>query len=398
MAQGSSFSRIILNAGKEQSPKRFHPWVFSGAIKKIQGSVQDGDIVEVYSNKEEFLGVGHYQDGSIAVRIFSFEKIQPDQDFWTAKIQQAYDYRKRLQLADNPNTNVYRLVYAEGDGLPGLIIDYYNGTAVLQAHTLGMHRLTDMLVIALRKVMGESLKAVYDKSSETLPKMDHVQVKNAYLWGNAEQQIVVENGHRFYIDWETGQKTGFFIDQRENRLLLAHYAKDKAVLNTFCYTGGFSIYALNAGASLVHSVDSSKKAIELTDKNVLLNTGDAHKHQSFAEETFAFLKRQEQRYDIIILDPPAFAKHHNVKHNAVMGYKRLNAEAMKVIQPGGLLFTFSCSQVVDKYLFHHTLLAAAIEAGRKVRVMHYLSQPPCHAHSIFHPEGEYLKGMVLAVE
>ena len=390
--------RVILNAGKEQSLKRLHPWVFSGAIKKIMGEPQDGDTVEVYSSWNEFLGVGHYQKGSITVRIISFEPTATDANFWRRKIQQAYDYRQILGFIDNPETNVYRLIFAEGDGLPGLIIDVYGDTAVLQAHSLGMYRAKDLIAQALQEVYGQNLKNIYDKSAETLHLQQTGAPLNSYLLGSgAEARVVTENNNSFYVDWITGQKTGFFIDQRENRQLLATYAAGKSVLNTFCYTGGFSVYALNAGAALVHSVDSSKKAIELTDRNAALNqAGD--RHASFAADTFSFFKNQPQPYDIIILDPPAFAKHHNVRHNAVMGYKRLNAEALKQIKPGGLLFTFSCSQAVDRYLFNNTLMAAAIEAGRNIKIMHHLSQPADHPVSIYHPEGEYLKGLVLFVE
>lgn len=391
-------TRISLHAGKEQSLKRFHPWVFSGAIKKIQGEPQDGDTVEVYSSRNEFLGVGHYQKGSITIRIISFEPTAVDLAFWKKKLQQAYDFRRVLGFTQNPQTNVYRLVFAEGDGLPGLIIDVYGDTAVIQAHSLGMYRAKEEIARALREIYGDQLQAVYDKSAETLHLQETGTPLNSYLIGSGDEaRIVTENGNRFYVDWITGQKTGFFIDQRENRELLAKYAPGKSVLNTFCYTGGFSVYALNAGASLVHSVDSSKKAIELTDRNAALNNaGD--RHASFAVDTFSFFKNQPQPYDIIILDPPAFAKHHNVRHNAIMGYKRLNAEALKQIKPGGILFTFSCSQAVDKYLFNNTIMAAAIEAGRNIKIMHHLSQPADHPVSIYHPEGEYLKGLVLFVE
>ena len=391
-------TKIILNAGKEQSLKRFHPWVFSGAIKKIQGEVQDGDVVDVYSNQNEYLGTGHYQKGSITVRIFSFEPTAADSEFWRKKLQQAYLFRQQLGFTNNPQTNVYRLVFAEGDGLPGLIIDVYGGTAVIQAHSIGMYRSKNQIAQALQEVYGTNLQAIYDKSAETLHLQETDAPLNSYLLGSGEEaQIVTENHNQFYVDWITGQKTGFFIDQRENRELLAKYAPGKSVLNTFCYTGGFSVYALNAGASLVHSVDSSKKAIELTDRNAALNNA-GERHASFAVDTFSFFKNQPQTYDIIILDPPAFAKHHNVRHNAVMGYKRLNTEALKQIKPGGILFTFSCSQAVDRYLFNNTIMAAAIEAGRNIKIMHHLSQPADHPVSIFHPEGEYLKGLVLFVE
>ncbi|MCW3085284.1 MAG: SAM-dependent methyltransferase [Bacteroidetes bacterium] len=402
-----SFIKVTLHNGKDHSLKRFHPWVFSGAIKKISlppdyegEDVKEGDVVEVYSAQDEFLGMGHYQIGSIAIRMFSYIPVNPDYLFWKEKLQKAYNFRTQLNLTNNAATNCYRLFFGEGDGLPGLVIDYYNGTAVFQSHSIGMHLIKPLLVDALREIYGDKLVAVYDKSEETMPKQAPVKAPNGYLWRKDEsvtvQTIALENNHRFFVDWEGGQKTGFFLDQRENRELLGHYSKDKVVLNTFCYTGGFSVYAANEGAKEVHSIDISKKAIELTDRNIELN--GIKNHQSFAMDTFEFLKHRENTYDIIVLDPPAFAKHQNVKHNAVMGYKRLNYEAIKQIKPGGLLFTFSCSQVVDKNTFNSTVMAAAIEAGRTVRVLHHLSQPPDHAVNIFHPEGEYLKGLVVHVE
>jgi 23S rRNA (cytosine1962-C5)-methyltransferase len=393
------FARVILHGGKEHSLKRRHPWVFSGAIKKIQGEVEEGEPVEVFSADGDFLGTGHYQPGgSIAVRIFSFERQEINYDFWKSKINQAYTYRRALGFINNAQTNVYRLVFAEGDSLPGLVVDVYNDTAVMQCHTIGMYRIRELLAQAILEIGNPTLKAVYDKSAETLPAKAAAQATNGYLIGQAsESQVVQENGNKFTVDWINGQKTGFFIDQRENRTLLAHYSRNKSVLNTFCYTGGFSIYSLNAGAALVHSVDSSKKAIDLTNQNVELN-GGKDRHESFAVDTFSFLKETRESYDVLILDPPAFAKHQNVRHNAVMGYKRLNAEGIKHIKPGGILFTFSCSQVVDRYLFNSTVMAAAIEAGRNIKIMHQLSQPADHPVSIFHPEGEYLKGLVLFVE
>ncbi|GEO05863.1 SAM-dependent methyltransferase [Adhaeribacter aerolatus] len=393
------FARIILHGGKDHSLKRHHPWVFSGAIKKIQGEVEEGEAVEVFSAGGEYLGTGHYQPGgSIAVRIFSFERVELNYNFWKAKISQAFAYRRALGFIENSSTNIYRLIFAEGDGLPGLVVDVYNDTAVMQCHTIGMYRIRETLAQAIVEVGAPTITAVYDKSAETLPAKAAAQATNGYLIGEAtDSQVVQENNNKFTVDWVHGQKTGFFIDQRENRSLLAQYSQGKSVLNTFCYTGGFSIYSLNAGASQVHSVDSSKKAIELTDKNVELN-GTADRHESFAVDTFSFLKDNPATYDIIILDPPAFAKHQNVRHNAVMGYKRLNVEGIKHIKPGGILFTFSCSQVVDRYLFNSTVMAAAIEAGRNIKIMHQLSQPADHPVSIFHPEGEYLKGLVLYVE
>ncbi len=401
----AAYPVIILNSGKEQSPLRFHPWIFSGAIKSKSREPAEGEIVEVQDIKGLCLGMGHYTIGSIAVRLFSFKKAEVDSKFWKNKLVRAYNLRKKLGLAGNPLTNTYRLVYAEGDGLPGLIIDFFNGTAVIQTHTVGMHLLKEELVNALKEVYGEELKAVYDKSEDTMPKMSAVKAVNCCLWGQTESNEVLENGHRFLVDWETGQKTGFFIDQRESRELVKKYSRDRTVLNTFCYSGGFSIYALAAGAREVHSVDSSKKAVELCDKNVILNnfngTGVSDGtllHTSFAQDTFDFLEGRSKYYDLIILDPPAFAKHQNAKHNAVQGYKRLNLEAFKQIKPGGILFTFSCSQVIDKSLFQGAVMAAAIESGRSVRILHHLSQPADHPVSIFHPEGEYLKGLVLYIE
>lgn len=393
------FIKVILTSGKDHSLKRFHPWVFSGAIKKITGEVKEGDIVEVYSSQQELLGMGHFQIGSIAVRMFSFTQVVPDFSFWKSKIQAAYNLRTQLKLTANPDTNCYRLCFGEGDGLPGFVIDFYNGTAVFQTHSIGLHLIKDQFVKALQEIMGDSLRAVYDKSEDTMPKNAPIKATNGYLWKSEKlpiETIARENGYQFYVDWEAGQKTGFFLDQRENRALLGHYSNDKTVLNTFCYSGGFSVYAAKQGARMVHSTDISKKAIDLTDKNIELN--DIQNHESFAVDTFDFLKYKENVYDIIVLDPPAFAKHQNVKHNAIMGYKRLNYEAIKQIKPGGFLFTFSCSQVVDNNTFNSTVMAAAIEAGRTVRVLHHLSQPADHCVNIFHPEGEYLKGLVVHVE
>jgi 23S rRNA (cytosine1962-C5)-methyltransferase len=390
-------SKVILSSGKDQSLRRFHPWVFSGAIKKIKGPVMEGDVVDVYSNQDEYLGTGHIQDGTIAVRVFSFEQINPGTEFWKEKIRKAYAYRLNIGIAEKKDTNVFRLIYAEGDGMPGLIIDFYNGVAVLQAHSIGMHVQRIEIANALKEVLGDKLKAVYDKSSEALYHNEGPEVKNGIIAGESiGSGEVLENGHKFFVDWETGQKTGFFIDQRDNRALVAKYAKGKKVCNTFCYTGGFSVYAGLAGASEVHSVDSSKKAMALTDQNIALN--GIKNHTSFAMDTFDFLKDKDDTYDMIILDPPAFAKHVSSKHNAVMGYKRLNAEAIQKIRPGGMLFTFSCSQVVDRRLFFDTVMSAAIVAKRNVRVMHHMTQPADHPVNIFHPEGEYLKGLVVYVE
>jgi len=394
----STIPKIILGSGKDQSPKRFHPWIFSGAISKMTGELADGDVVEVYSNKNEYLCTGHYQKGSIAVRIFSFNQVEPDTTFWKDKIQKAYDYRKAIGLIGREDTNVYRLVYGEGDGMPGLIIDFYNGTAVIQCHSIGMHREVEKIVQALKEIYGSGLKAVYDKSKESLSDRYGDKLANTYLFGEDKEKQVLEYGNKIKVDWEEGQKTGFFIDQRENRKLVGQYAKDKKVLDCFCYAGGFSVYALKAGATEVHSVDSSKTAIKLTDDNIQLNFGEGAKQKSHVADAFDFLKDNQGQYDLMVVDPPAFAKHRDARHQAVMGYKRLNALAIQGVKPGGLIFTFSCSQVVDKYLFHGAITAAAIETGRTVRILQYLSQPADHPISIYHPEGEYLKGMILFVE
>ncbi len=387
--------RITLHNGKEHSLLRFHPWVFSGAIK-IKDDVAEGELVEVYSASQKFLGVGHYTNASISVRLVSFTPVEINDEFWFNKINKAYQYRKELGIL-NENTNVCRLIFGEGDGLPGLIMDYYDGHVVFQAHSIGMHMNRENIVKALQKTFGAGLKSVYDKSSETLPKQYAAGVKNEYLVGKGGEQVVVkENNCKFIIDWEKGQKTGFFVDQRENRLLLSKYSKGKKVLNTFSYTGGFSIYAALAGAELVHSVDSSAPAIELSKQNAVLN--NISNHEGYAEDVFDFLKDKDNTYDVIVLDPPAFAKSRDVKHNAVKGYIKLNALALRKIKSGGILFTFSCSGVIDKMLFYNSVSAAAIEAGRNVKVIHYLNQPADHPVIPFFPEGEYLKGMVLWVE
>ncbi|OUJ76155.1 class I SAM-dependent rRNA methyltransferase [Hymenobacter crusticola] len=392
---------ITLKPGKDQSLRRLHPWVFSGAIARMQGQPQEGEVVAVQAANGEPLGVGHYAPGSIAVRMLRFgaDAAEPDSAFWEERLRNAYQLRQNLGLTgSNPQTNVYRLVHAEGDGLPGLIVDVYDNVAVLQAHSAGMYLARPQIAAALQQVLGNNLKAIYDKSAETVPAKAAPDAKNSYLFGQSSgaEHIVHENGQPFAVDWETGQKTGFFIDQRDNRQLLARYAPGRRVLNTFCYTGGFSSYALQAGAELVHSVDSSKRAIELTDRNAEL-TGLASKHEAYAQDVFSFMKASQEQYDLIVLDPPAFAKHLSARHNALMGYKRLNIEGLKRIAPGGLLFTFSCSQVVSAELFEGAVLAAAIEAGRPARILHRLTQPADHPVSLFHPEGEYLKGLVLAV-
>jgi 23S rRNA (cytosine1962-C5)-methyltransferase len=394
----STFPKVVLSGGKDDALRRFHPWVFSGAIHKIHGEVADGDVVEVFSSHDEYLGTGHIQNGSIAIRIFSFEQINPDHSFWKGKILDAFNYRQQIGLVDNPVTNVYRIVHGEGDGLPGLILDYYNGCIVMQAHSIGMHIIRQEIAEVLKEIYGSKLISIYDKSSETLPKQPDLDISDSYLYGKSGNTEVLENGHKFFIDWENGQKTGFFIDQRENRKLLEKYSANKNVLNTFCYTGGFSVYALKSGASEVHSVDSSKKAIELTTMNVEKNNIDSSKHKAFQSDVNDFLKDVENKYDVIILDPPAYAKHLDAKHNAIQGYKRINLQAIKQIKKGGFLFTFSCSQVIDKNLFKSTVISAAILSGRKVKIVHQLSQPADHPINAFHPEGEYLKGLVLYIE
>jgi 23S rRNA (cytosine1962-C5)-methyltransferase len=393
-----SFTQIVLKPGKDHSLKRFHPWVFSGAIKQINGKVASGDIVEVTNDQGKYLGTGHYAEGSIAVRIFSFEGYEDSAAFWKMKLNAAFLLRKNLGLTGKANSNIYRLVHAEGDGLPGLIIDIYGATAVIQSHSLGMHKIKPFLIEALQEIYGVTLTAVYDKSAEKLQKNSPEFIYDGYLMGSLLDNVCTEYGNKFKIDWEEGQKTGFFIDQRENRKLLGEYSKGKKVLNTFCYTGGFSIFALHEGATLVHSLDSSQKALDLTKENVVLNGFSAEQHKVIKADAVDYFKNLEEDYDIIILDPPAFAKHLSARHKAVQGYLRINEAAFRQIKPGGIVFTFSCSQAVDKELFNHTITAAAINAGRKVRILHQLHQPADHPINIFHPEGEYLKGLVLAVD
>lgn len=390
--------KIWLKPNKEAAVQRFHPWVFSGAIQRIEGEPIDGDEVQVLDSRGRFLAVGHYQTGSITVRLLAYEPVETDIAFWIQKIQRAFHFRQQLGFNQPEMTNCYRLVHAEGDGLPGLIIDVYNRTAVVQCHSIGMHKAAPLITQALLEVYGNHLEAIYDKSAETLPERYAATVSNGYLYGMSTQRIALENGHSFLVDWEGGQKTGFFLDQRENRSLLARYAKGKRVLNAFCYSGGFSVYALQAGAVHVDSVDISKKAIELTEQNVALNGAHEERHRAYAADVLPFLKNIQEEYDLMVVDPPAFAKHLDKRHNAVQGYKRLNAMAMKKIKSGGILFTFSCSQVVDEPLFYNTIVAAALESGRQARVMHRLSQPPDHPVNCYHPEGAYLKGLVLYVE
>ena len=387
--------QIQLKRGKEESLLRFHPWVFSGAIQHIDEDISEGDVVRVVTSSGNFIAVGHYQEGSIAVRVLSFRDVQIDGAFWASRLQSALDMRKTIGLADSPLTNTYRLVHGEGDHLPGLIIDVYDHTAVIQAHSIGMHLCRKEIATQLVHVMGERIENVYYKSETTLP---YMEPENGFLYGGSEDNIAIENGLKFYVDWLRGQKTGFFVDQRENRSLLERYARKRRVLNMFCYTGGFSFYAMRGGAELVHSVDASAKAIELTKRNVELNFPGDDRHQAFCEDAFKFLDASDLKYDLIILDPPAFAKHRGALHNALKGYTRLNQKAFQIIQPGSLLFTFSCSQVVTKDHFRNAVFTAAALAHRKVRILHQLHQPADHPINIYHPEGEYLKGLVLYVE
>ncbi len=397
-----NITKVILKSGKDEALKRFHPWVFSGAVKKTIGPTPDGGLVEVFSNKDEYLGTGLFQDASIAVRIMAFAPDRPyalDEQFWYNKLYKAWKLRAHLGLTDNEETNVYRLVHGEGDQLPGLIIDYYNGNLVIQAHAVGIHKNIHWIAEGLKKVYGSKLKSIYYKSTDTLPGNFALQEETeGFLYGENARDVVSEYGHQLEIDFIKGQKTGFFIDQRENRHLLARYSRGKKVLNTFCYSGGFSVYALKAGAAHVESLDSSKKAIELTEKNVALNFPDCKNHEVIVADALQYIKESDAIRDVIILDPPAFAKHTHVRHNAVQGYKRLNAEAIRKIAPGGILFTFSCSQVVNMSLFKSTIMAAAIQAGRQAKILHQMSQPADHPINAFHPEGEYLKGLVIYIE
>ena len=391
------YKQIFLKRGKEESLKRFHPWIFSGAIHHMDEGIEEGETVRVITAAGEFIAVGHYQIGSIAVRVLSFEDIEINTDFWCERLQSALDVRIGVGIADSPTNNTYRLVHGEGDYLPGLVIDCYGSTAVMQAHSVGMHVCRNEICQALVQVMGDRIANVYYKS-ETLPYKADLHQENGFLVGGDASNVAMENGLKFHIDWLRGQKTGFFVDQRENRSLLEQYAKGKSVLNMFCYTGGFSVYAMRGDAKQVHSVDSSAKAIELTNDNVALNfPGDA-RHEAFCEDAFKYLDEHDQQYDLIVLDPPAFAKHRAALRNALKGYTRLNVKGLQRIKKGGILFTFSCSQVVTKDNFRNAVFTAAAQVGRKVRILHQLHQPADHPINIYHPEGEYLKGLVLYVE
>lgn len=392
------YKQIFLKRGKEESLKRFHPWIFSGAIHHMDEGIEEGETVRVITAAGEFIAVGHYQIGSIAVRVLSFEDIEINTDFWCERLQSALDVRIGVGIADSPTNNTYRLVHGEGDYLPGLVIDCYGSTAVMQAHSVGMHVCRNEICQALVQVMGDRIANVYYKSETTLPYKADLHQENGFLVGGDVSNVAMENGLKFHIDWLRGQKTGFFVDQRENRSLLEQYAKGKSVLNMFCYTGGFSVYAMRGDAKQVHSVDSSAKAIELTNDNVALNfPGDA-RHEAFCEDAFKYLDEHDQQYDLIVLDPPAFAKHRAALRNALKGYTRLNVKGLQRIKKGGILFTFSCSQVVTKDNFRNAVFTAAAQVGRKVRILHQLHQPADHPINIYHPEGEYLKGLVLYVE
>ena len=392
------YKKIYLKKGKEESLKRFHPWIFSGAIQRTEGDIEEGDVVRVITAGGDFIAVGHYQIGSIAVRVLSFSDVDIDNEFWKSRLLSAYNMRRSVGIVDNPQNNTYRLVHGEGDNIPGLVIDIYGNTAVMQAHSVGIHQQRMAIASCLVEIAGGLIKNVYYKSETTLPYKAELGQEDGFIIGGSDDNVAMENGLKFHVDWLKGQKTGFFVDQRENRSLLERFAQGKKVLNMFCYTGGFSFYAMRGGAELVHSVDSSAKAIELTTRNVEMNFPGDKRHEAYCEDAFKYLDRMGDRYDLIILDPPAFAKHRGALHNALKGYTRLNLKAFEKIQKGGILFTFSCSQVVTKDNFRNAVFTAAALAGRKGRILHQLHQPADHPINIFHPEGEYLKGLVLYVE
>ncbi|MDR1344565.1 MAG: class I SAM-dependent rRNA methyltransferase [Tannerellaceae bacterium] len=389
--------KAVLKPKKEESLLRFHPWVFSGAIQSIEHDPKEGDLIDIFSAKGQFLAIGHYQIGSIAVRILSFKQTVIDDTFWRERIGAAYSLRMALGLVKADN-NTYRLIHGEGDNLPGLIVDIYAHTAVMQALSVGMHHARHQIAAAMKEVMGDSLHTIYYKSETTLPYKANLSDEDGYLYGNEVEDIAKENGLMFCVDWQKGQKTGFFIDQRDNRSLLERYAGGRCVLNMFCYTGGFSFYALRGNARIVHSVDSSSRAISLTKKNIELNFPGDTRHEAYAEDAFKYLEKAGNSYDLIVLDPPAFAKHKDVLRNALQGYRKLNAIAFDKIKPGGIIFTFSCSQVVSKEAFRLTVFSAAAQSGRSVRILHQVTQPADHPVNIYHPEGEYLKGLILHVE
>ena len=392
------YKNIYLKHRKDESLKRFHPWIFSGAVHHMDKGIAEGDTVRVITAEGNCIAVGHYQIGTITVRVLSFEDTTIDEGFWKGRIEKALAVRESIGIANSTDNNTYRLVHGEGDNLPGLVIDCYGSTAVMQAHSVGMHVCREQICKALVNVMGNRIQNVYYKSETTLPFKAELGQENGFIYGSTDNNTAVENGLKFHVDWLKGQKTGFFVDQRENRSLLEHYAKGKSVLNMFCYTGGFSVYAMRGGAKMVHSVDSSAKAIELTDLNVNMNFPGDNRHESFCDDAFKYLDENDKKYDLIVLDPPAFAKHRMALHNALKGYTRLNTKGMQRIKPGGILFTFSCSQAVSKDNFRNAVFTAAAQAGRNVRILHQLHQPADHPVNIYHPEGEYLKGLVLYVE
>jgi 23S rRNA (cytosine1962-C5)-methyltransferase len=389
---------LYLKKGKEESLKRYHPWIFSGAVHHTEGELQEGDIVTVLTIDGEFVAVGHWQIGSIAVRVLSFLDEPIDRHFWEERLRVALSVRVRIRVADCQDNNTFRLVHGEGDNLPGLVIDMYGPVAVMQAHSVGMHICRQDIAAALLSVMGDHLKAIYYKSETTLPFKASLGQENGFLFGESKEDVALENGLKFHIDWQKGQKTGFFVDQRDNRSLVEQYSKDRSVLNMFCYTGGFSVYSMRGGAKVVHSVDSSAKAVELVNANIEMNFPGDTRHAAFVEDAFKYLEQMDRTYDLIILDPPAFAKHKDALKNALRGYTKLNAKAFEKILPGGILFTFSCSQAVNKDQFRTAVFTAAAISHRRVRILHQLHQPADHPINIYHPEGEYLKGLVLYVE
>lgn len=392
------YRNLYLKKGKEESLMRFHPWVFSGAVHHIDGQPEEGELVRVLTADGRFIAVGHWQIGSIAVRVLSFEDTAVDAAYWEQRLRRAYGMRVAIGVADRSDNDTYRLVHGEGDNLPGLVVDVYGKTAVMQAHSVGMHHCREDIAEALVRATDGAVENVYYKSETTLPYKADLGAENGFLRGGSPDNVALENGLKFHIDWMKGQKTGFFVDQRDNRSLLEHYSGGRSVLNMFCYTGGFSVYAMRGGARLVHSVDSSSKAVDLVNQNIALNFLGDPRHQAFAEDAFKYLDTMGRDYDLIILDPPAFAKHKDALRHALKGYTKLNAKAFEKIKPGGILFTFSCSQVVTKDNFRMAVFTAAAMSGRSVRILHQLHQPADHPINIYHPEGEYLKGLVLYVE
>ena len=393
-----AYNTLYLKKGKDESLKRFHPWVFSGALQQIPSGLEEGSIVRVLDSDGKFIAVGHWQIGSIAVRVLSFDDEEINFDFWKRRLKVADDVRRSIGVAGRVDNTTYRMVHGEGDNLPGLVIDRYGSTVVMQAHSVGMHVCREEIAKAIVDVMNGEVENVYYKSETTLPFKADLNQENGFLIGGSKDNVALENGLKFHVDWLKGQKTGFFVDQRDNRSLLEHYAKGRSVLNMFCYTGGFSFYAMRGGAKLVHSVDSSAKAIDLTNANVELNFPGDERHKAYAEDAFKYLEAMGDQYDLIILDPPAFAKHKDALRNALRGYTKLNAKAFEKIKPGGILFTFSCSQAVNKDQFRMAVFTAAAQSGRSVSILHQLHQPADHPINIYHPEGEYLKGLVLYVE